>query len=165
MQMTLPAYVVPTTTVTWMSGNPLPPQYLCSQADAQLVAKETGGVLSNGVDFFKSFGIIFVGVNPTDALQPWVITLNGSTNFAGPSIVQMYAANSINGGGIGNQGSFQNENGQWNWVPVAPAPAPPTSTTVANTPELIYQMMTGSGSPIEQQILQILEQILAKVNA
>lgn len=165
--MTLPPYETPPTSITWVSGNGLPPQYLCSFADAQLVAKETGGVLTNGVDFFKSFGIKFVNLLPTDALQPWVETLNGNTNFVGPDVVDMYAANDVNGGGIGNQGSFQQVSGQWKWVPVAPVViAVPVDSSADLAGYLAAMGLTTSGiSQVDQQILNLLIEIKTKVQA
>ena len=167
MQMTLPAYVVPPTSITWVGGNTLPPQYLCSQEDAQLVAKETGGKLANGADFFKDFGITFVGLLPTDKLQPWVITLDGNTNFVGPTVVMMWAPNDTNGGGVGNQGSLQKVNGQWKWVPVAPTVivTPPVSSIGDLAGYLAALGLNAAGiTPIDQQILNLLLEIKAKTD-
>lgn len=167
MKMTLPAYVTPPTSITWVSGNLLPPQYLCTLPDAQIVARETGGVLANGVDFFKSFGIHFIGLLASDSLQPYVITLNGSTNFVGPSVVEMYAANEVNGGGVGNQGSFQQISGQWKWVPVAPAVVvAPIDNSGSLAGFLAAMNLTSSGiSVVDQEILNLLIQIKTKLGA
>lgn len=165
MQMTLPAYVVPPTSITWVSGNPLPSQYLCSQADAQLVAKETGGILANGADFFKSFGIQFTGLLPTDKLQPWVITLDGTTNFVGPTVVTMWAANEVNGGGVGNQGSLQKVNGQWKWVPIAPVIITIPTDSSGDLAGFLAAMNLNSISPVDQEIINLLIQIKTKVQA
>lgn len=108
---TYPVYTPAATKATWMGGAPLPAQYLCSQSDAQLVATAVGGTLANGVDTYRRLGVLF-GLDTSDPRQPWVISVDGTTQFAGPMVVAMYA------NGIGAPGSFVKDptSGTWNWI-------------------------------------------------
>lgn len=134
-------YVIEPTKSTWEGGFPVPPQYLSLKEDAQKVADGVEGVLSNAVDLFKGTPMAFV-LDAADPRQPWIVTLNGSWSFAGLSILDpvsntgMYAPNTVNGGGIGNPGSFkQNQVTKlFSWTPVAPPPPPPPPAPVHTGP-------------------------------
>lgn len=123
--MSYPKYVIAPTKATWENGFPLPAEYLSLEADAKKVADGVGGTLINGVDFFKGSPISFV-LDAADPRQPWMITLNGSTTFAGIDVARMYGPNNVNGGGEGNPGEWVTDQVTKvpAWAPTAPPPPP-----------------------------------------
>lgn len=153
--MSYPAYVIAPTKATWENGYPLPPQYLSMEADAKAFADATGGALTNGVDFFKPFGISFV-LDPADPRQPWVVTLNGSTNFAGLSLVVQNGPNNVNGGGVGNPGSWQQDatTKQWGWVPKLPPPPPVVVPASSAGDAQAFAILQGATTLTTQQFEQ-----------
>jgi hypothetical protein len=115
---TYPTYIVPVTNAMWVRTpgfppNTFPSSWLSQQADATaLVAMFPGAVLLPGEAALPQ--AVFNLGNTPPAWQPWVMKLpDGTLTFAGGLIESMYGPNAVNGGGIGNPGSFVN----YAWVP------------------------------------------------
>lgn len=66
----------------------------------------------------------FPGLDPASPYQPYVlvVVVDGTADFLGYRVAQMYGPNPVNGGGIGAPGAFVN--GNWVPTPIPPAPTP-----------------------------------------
>lgn len=164
--MSYPAYVLPNATgITIAFGpfpqQPLPAVYLCSKADAQIIADSLGGVLTNPATD-SSLGIHIGGLDPNSPFQPWWVTHIATPSFAGPSVAIMYAANSVNGGGVGNPGKW--DSGKW--VPTAPPPPPPPPPVDSSNDANAFAQMLGVGQgfgPVQQASIANIERLVVAI--
>lgn len=134
--MPYPTYHSPSVTgITYAPAGgiqqPLPPDSLCSYDDALLIQKAFGGFLTNAAST-AALGFTFSGLDPASPSQPWYLEgFPAGSGFVGVKVAAMYAANTVNGGGVGNPGVWENLNTTPVWVPTAPvvvaeaAPLPP----------------------------------------
>lgn len=159
MTTNLPAYTPPPVTgIAFSSGTgspqPLPPNSLCSKADALLVQAALGGTLVNAADY-PALNMNFFNLNLSNVAQPWYLIGIPNPGFVGPIVALMYAPNNINGGGIGNPGSLVSSNGQVAWDPTAPAPTPPVPSASATPTSFMGVSLDGSGNTIDTVAAQL----------
>ncbi len=154
-----PQYEIPPATgVTWSTDGgrtfqQFPDNYRCTQEDAELIVKATGGVLSNAA-ITAPPNIIIKGVSPGDTFQPWYVTGPLATGFIGPAVQIMWAYNGVNGGGKGNPGTWSGiGTGNVKYNPTAPpvAPAPPPVDSSGDPAAWATSQNAGQGFTIQDR--------------
>ena len=163
-----PAYVVPSTAgMTFASGpsspqQQLPAGYLCSEADAQRIQHVTGGTLVNAATE-PSLGMTFAGVEPSNPNQPYYVKDIPAAGFVGPAVAIMWGLNPVNGGGVGNPGSWTGVGSNPRWVPTPPPPPPlvPPASTAGDPAALAAAMGVVDASDTATRIKHI-EAILVR---
>ena len=132
-----PEYVIPPATgimrsVGGFPAQQLPDNFQCTEADAKLIQSFTGGVLTNAA-LVPPSGEKITGVDSKSAFQPWYVTGPNATGYVGPAVQEMWKWNPINGGGVGNPGSWSGiGTGNVKYNPSAPPAAavpPPVSSS------------------------------------
>ena len=164
MNMTLPPYTPPPVTgITFSSGTAqpqaLPPNSLCTRANAMIVQKFLGGTLVNAQDY-PALNMNFVGLDPASPNQPWYLIDVPNPGFVGPDVVTMYAANDVNGGGIGNKGTLAVQDGKVVWTPTSPTPPAPAPKPDSSGDAAAFLEAQGGGGPTLAQVSAKLDRIL-----
>jgi hypothetical protein len=164
--MSLPPYVKPPIAgITFADGGTQQAIYdgvLSYEADAQKYATAIGAQLVNAADT-PDLGMVFGGIKPTDAAQPWYVrwSVGGPGAFAGIAINQEVAAQ---GGTIGADGDWvMLPSGVWFFVlkPVAITPAGPVVANPADA--AAWAALMGVTSMSAQQFQTTVLQALASI--
>lgn len=164
--MSYPTYTLPSNAgITFSFGGgsqqPFPAAALCSKADAQMIQKSFGGTLVNAA-LTPSLGMTFINVSPTASAQPWYLTDLASPGFAGYLVAQQYAANNVNGGGVGNPGAWTGIGSNPRWVPTAPpVVVPPPATNAGDAAAFAHAMGVGD-SPTLADIHRLMIALASK---
>ena len=123
---------------------------LCSQADAEVMmaafaAAGSPGTLVNAATD-PTLGFVYEGLDPTSPYQPWYIKGIAFPGLLGYAVAIMWGANTVNGGGIGNPGSWTGlGTGNVRYLPQAPAPAPPPPAAGSNNDAASWAATQGAG--------------------